>query len=683
MAKETPQDPYIWLEDVDGEKALDWVRTNNDRTLKRLEADPKYASFVSEAGAILTATDRIPYGASRGGYIYNFWQDKVHVRGIWRRCTAASYGQDAPAWETLLDIDALAKTEGKNWVYKGVDCLEPDNKRCLVKLSDGGKDATTIREFDLEKRAFVADGFVLPEAKTGVNWIDKDYLLVGTDWGKGSLTKSGYPRVLKRWRRGTPLADARVIFEGEADDMGVWPWVDRGPEGTVVLIYRALTFFTSELYSLEGEKMQQKFALQPSAKTRGIFRNSVLVSLREAWTVGEKTYPAGALVALPLNALRQGKVGQIDVLFEPTSTRSVASVSITKDHVYVAVLDTVKSVLLRYAKTDKGWVNSRVELPKTGTIRVVSSNAFESDVYVNYEDFKTPDALMHLKEDAKPRTIKSLPARFAHEGVTVEQRFATSKDGTKVPYFFVTKQTNDDDSKRAKPTLLYGYGGFEISLQPSYMATFGKLWLERGGSFVIANIRGGGEFGPSWHAAARKENRQRAFDDFLAVAKHLIETKVTTPEQLGIMGGSNGGLLVGAAFTQAPSLFGAVVCQVPLLDMMRYTKLLAGASWAAEYGDPSDPKMAQVIRQYSPYHNLKKGVKYPEVFFITSTRDDRVHPGHARKMAAKMQGLGAPYLYYENMDGGHAASANQNQRAKRTALEFVYLWNKLGPSAKR
>jgi prolyl oligopeptidase len=672
-------DPFTWLEEVESEKALTWVKARNAETLKALEGDAQYAGFLKDMIGIYTATDRIPYGRYRGGYVYNFWQDKKSVRGVWRRTDLKSYQTDTPKWDVLLDLDALAKAEDENWVYKGVDCMAPAYELCMVRLSRGGKDASVFREFDLKSRAFVKGGFALPEAKSSTSWLDENTLFVGTDWGKGSQTKSGYPRVVKIWSRGTPLKDAKTFFEGDVADVGVWPSVWDRPDGQHVVAYRSKTFFTATFWYRMPDGSSVQLPLQESAKLHGFFKKEVIFSLREAWTVSGKTYPIGTVLAAPLKTLLAGQVGTPVVIYTPTKRSSVQSIAMAKDDLYIAVLDTVKGVLLRgELKADRSWTLTSVDLPKNGSLRVVSHNSSEDLIFINYEDFKTPDVLYsYQRGDAKPRAMRSLPKRFNADGVTVVQNMATSKDGTKIPYFLVKPAKAAKDGKM--PTLLYGYGGFEISLTPRYMSTFGKLWLERGGAFVIANIRGGGEFGPAWHKAAKKLNRQRAFDDFIGVAEDLLARKITTPKHLGIMGGSNGGLLVGATFTQRPDLFNAVVCQVPLLDMLRYTKLLAGASWAAEYGDPEDPKMREAILKYSPYQNLKKDMTYPKVFFITSTRDDRVHPGHARKMAARMMAYGKPIHYFENIEGGHAASANQNQRAERKALEFVYLWQQLAP----
>ena len=643
-----------------------------------LVQDPRYQVFYEQAQAIVNATDRIPYGRYRGGFVYNFWQDGQNVRGLWRRTTLASYQTDRPEWDVILDFDKLAKEEGENWVYKGVSCLAPEHARCMLKLSRGGKDASVNREFDLKTRRFVEGGFEIPEAKSAVSWLDENTLLVGTDWGEGSLTKSGYPRTARLWKRGTKLADAVQIFEGDAKDVGTWGGVTHRPDGDVLSVSRMTTFFTGEHWVSRTGTDLKKLPIQDSAELQAFFQGQVLISLREAWTVGETTYPQGALLSFGLDAfLKSGTLPAIQTLYVPDERSSISSVSATRTALYVTLLENVKGKLNKFVlDAAKGtWSSSSVALEGTGTIAVSSIDAFSDTIFINYEGYLMPDQLFVYEGGADaPRSMKSLPQRFAAPDAVVQQLEATSADGVKVPYFLISPKKETAKS----PVLLYGYGGFEVSLTPRYMASFGKLWLERGGAFVIANIRGGGEFGPRWHKAALKENRQRAFDDFIAVGEDLVQRGLTTPAQLGIMGGSNGGLLMGASFTQRPDLFGAVVCQVPLLDMLRYTKLLAGASWAAEYGDPDTPEMRSVIKKYSPYHNLASGKTYPKVFFLTSTKDDRVHPGHARKMAARMLAMDKPVFYYENTEGGHSASANQKQRARRLALEFVYLSKMLG-----
>ncbi len=678
---------YQWLENIEGADALSWVRTENKKTLDVFEKDPRYERFLTATDTMLNATDRIAYGQYRGGHVYNFWQDETNVRGILRRTSLASYQTEAPQWETILDVDELAKNENENWVYKGSICLEPNYSKCLLRLSRGGTDASVYREFDMDSKAFVSDGFVVPQAKAGVSWINENELLIGTDWGEGSLTQSGYPRQTRLWKRGQPLEKATLIYEGELADVGVWPGsFDLQTEGdqahdSAAVIIRAKTFYTTEVYWVADGKAV-KLPLPDTVEPKNMFKGNLLVSLRKPWTVNSHTYPSGALVGLPFEALTKGDTTGAVMVWAPTERSSLEQVAVTQNTLYLSVLEDVKSRIyqLRQDKTETGLEalkRQEIALPGTGTARIASAYSSETVAFVNFESFTTPDQLMSINDtENTPTLIDALPPRFDAEGTAVQQFMATSKDGEKIPYFLVTPKGYTANGNT--PTLLYGYGGFEISLTPSYRATYGKLWLERGGAYVIANIRGGGEFGPRWHQAALKENRQRAYDDFAAVATDLINRKVTRPERLGIAGGSNGGLLVGVTFTQRPELFNAVVCQVPLLDMLRYTKLLAGASWAGEYGDPEDPKMRSVIQAYSPFHNLSKSKQYPQVFFVTSTKDDRVHPGHARKMAAKMQGMGHPIYYFENIEGGHSASANLKQTAKRISYEFVYLSRQLG-----
>ena len=675
-----PADPFLWLEEIEGEKALSWVKERNKETLGQFESDAHYSTFLSQAEAILNAKDRIPYGSLREGYVYNFWQDEVNVRGLWRRAPLSAYREASIKWESILDLDALALKEKENWIYKGATCAPPTFKRCLLRLSRGGKDASVYREFDVEAKSFVKGGFMLPEAKSDAEWIDEDTLLVGTNWGEGSLTASGYPRVVKMWRRGQPLDQATTVKEGIKKDIGVWPGVLHDGESSLWMTIRSLTFFTAEYELMRAKGEMLKIPVQESAELKGFYRGHLLFSLREAWTVKGETYPQGALIAFSANALMTGTeaLPPIHVVYAPDQHTSIQSVKVSKSGLMLSLIEHVKGKVMRFEIDASGqWTSAEVPLPKNGSISIVSASPFEETLFFNYENQITPDQLFEYHpKDGMVKTLKQLPHRFNAKGLVVNQYFVKSADGTKVPYFVMHKRDLPFDG--TTPTLLYGYGGFEVSLTPRYSAAVGKLWLERGGAYAIANIRGGGEYGPRWHKAALKENRQRAYDDFMAVAEDLIKRKVASPKTLGVMGGSNGGLLMGVALTQRPELFNAIVCQVPLLDMYRYTQLLAGASWAAEYGDPKDPKMWSVISRYSPYHNLKETVKYPKTFFLTSTKDDRVHPGHARKMVAKMMGAGHPVYYYENTEGGHSAGANLKQHAKRYALEYVYLSQRLG-----
>lgn len=676
---EAPADPFLWLENIEGPKALTWVKERNDETLGEFEADERYSGFLNKAETILNATDRIPYGSVRGGKVYNFWQDETNIRGLWRRASLESYRTDSIKWETLLDFDALAKSEEENWVYKGVTCLAPEFTRCLLRLSRGGKDASVYREFDLTTKSFVKNGFALPEAKSDAEWVDENTLMVGTNWGEGSLTESGYPRIVKLWKRGEPLNDARLVMEGIEKDIGVWPGVMDDGENQVSMIIRSLTFFTAEYHIIGKDQKLIKLPLQDSAKLKGFYKGNILFSLREAWTTHGTTYPQGALLAFSAKEFAQtGELPALQSIYTPDAQTSIQGVSESKSGLFISMIEDVKGKVLRFdVDADGKWTSSPVPLPTTGSVSVASATPFDKTVFFNYEDHITPDRLFEYDTPANKLTVlKTLPGRFDSTGLAVHQYFVKSKDGEKIPYFVIHRK--DIPLTNSTPTILYGYGGFEISLTPRYSAASGKLWLERGGAYAISNIRGGGEYGPRWHKAALRENRQRAYDDFIAVAQDLIDRKITSPKHLGIMGGSNGGLLVGVALTQRPDLFNAVVCQVPLLDMYRYTKLLAGASWAAEYGDPENPEMWKVISQYSPYQNLRKETNYPKAFLLTSTKDDRVHPGHARKMVAKMMKQGHPVYYYENTEGGHSAGANLKQHAKRYALEYVYLSKQLG-----
>ena len=673
-------DPFLWLEQVEGERALKWVHERNSECFDELETDELYEVFLSQAEKLLNAKDRIPYGSIRGKHIYNFWQDAEHVRGIIRRTTPESYRLAEPEWETVLDIDALAKAENENWVYKGISWLTPNYKLCLVKLSRGGTDASEHREFDTTAKRFVEDGFVLPEAKSGVAWLDSDTLLVGTNWGEGSLTESGYPRVAKLWKRGTSLAEAKTIFEGRPEDIGIWPRVMNFGEETLALVEQSLTFFTGAYHVLGYDGKLMRLPLQKSADLAGFYAGRLLFTLREAWEGAGRTYKQGALLAInAANFKATGNLPAIEIIYIPDDRSSVEGITVSRSGLYITLLQNVKGRILRFIVNPQNgkWTSKPLPLPQNGAVSVSAASPHSDTIFINYEDHVTPDKLSEYNARAhKLIELKSLPERFDSGELEVHQYMVRSVDGTEIPYFVIHRKGLKPDG--GTPTILYGYGGFEISLKPSYSATIGKLWLERGGAYAVANIRGGGEFGPRWHKAALRTQRQRAYDDFIAVAEDLAKRRITSSRYLGISGGSNGGLLVGAILTQRPDLLNAVVCRVPLLDMIRYTKLLAGASWAAEYGDPEDPKMRDAILRYSPYQNVFPDRKYPKVFIETSTKDDRVHPGHARKMVARMRDQGHEVLYYENTEGGHAAGANLKQHARRYALEYVYFSRQLG-----
>ena len=667
-------DPHLWLEEVLGDKPLAWVKQHNAVTTKELEARPGFSALQARLKTILNSKERIPYVSKEGEYYYNFWRDAQHVRGIWRRTTLAQYQLAEPAWETVIDLDQLAAGEHENWVWGGASCLYPKGERCLISLSRGGGDAKVVREYDVAKRAFVDGGFTLPEAKGSASWIDADTLFVSTDFGPGSMTSSGYPRIIKQWQRGTPLPQAQTVYEAKADDLSAAAYKDFTPGYEHQFIERQIDFYSGEMFLRDGATLTK--VPKPDDATAFTVRDQLIITLRSDWKVKGKTYPQGALLATDFKAFMQGKQ-DLEVLFAPTATSSLDNVTPTKSAILVTTLDKVKNRLTELRHVDGKWLRRSVDAPKLGTLATSALDPVESDQYfLTVTDFLNPTTLYLGTAQSDKRTkIKSLPAFYDAAPYKVEQFESTSKDGTKVPYFAImNKKTRFDGSN---PTVLYGYGGFEVSLKPSYSGTTGVAWLEKGGVYVLANIRGGGEFGPRWHQAALKENRQRAYDDFISVAQDLIKRKVTSPRHLGIMGGSNGGLLTGAVLVQRPDLFNAVVSQVPLLDMRRYNKLLAGASWMGEYGDPDVPEQWAYISKYSPYQNVFKDKKYPRVLFTTSTRDDRVHPGHARKMVAKMEEQGHDVLYWENTEGGHAGAANNDQQALMWALTYTFLHEQL------
>lgn len=667
-------DPYLWLEDVEGEKALAWVKAQNALSTRELEASPDFEPIRKRLLAIMDSREKIPYVSKHGAYYYNFWKDEKSVRGIWRRTTLAEFKKADPAWETVLDLDQLAADEKENWVWKGYDIFYPDYDRCLLFLSRGGADAKVVREFDVITKKFVPNGFVLPEAKSEVAWRNKNALYVGTDYGTNSMTSSGYPRIIKEWVRGTPLSEARTVFEGKTEDVSVDPSVIHDHGHTYEFIRRGVTFFTSQQFIRRGDAWVK--IEKPDDAGVGTYDDQMLLRLRSDWTVGGKTYAAGSLLAAEFEACLKGQQSFYP-LFVPSERRSLADTTDTKNYLIIKELENVRNKLFILKRSKGEWVRTPMDAPEFGSVTVNGIDPDESDDYfMSITDFLTPSSLYLGTIGQKNREkLKNLPEFFDANGLEISQHEATSKDGTKIPYFQVSRKGLLLDGKN--PTLLYGYGGFEISMVPSYSASVGSSWLEKGNVYVLANIRGGGEFGPKWHEAARKQNRQRAYDDFIAVAEDLVAQKVTSPAHLGIQGGSNGGLLMGVMLTQRPDLFKAVVCQVPLLDMRRFNKLLAGASWMDEYGNPDKGEEWNYIGKYSPYQNVRKESKYPRVLFTTSTRDDRVHPGHARKMVALMKEQGHDVLYYENTEGGHGGAANNRQAAFMSALAYTFLLQEL------
>lgn len=677
------EDPYLWLEEVDGEKALEWVRAENESTAKRLQSGPLFEQLYQQAKTILNASSRLPSVYQEEAWLYNFWRDEKNPRGIFRRTSLAEFATDEPEWEIVIDIDALNRKESKQWVFKGMSCLPEHPEFCLVRLSPGGGDAVVTREFNAVNKTFVEDGFYLPVSKGSTSWIDADTVFVATDFGQGSMTDSGYPKIAKRWKRGTSLSAAELIHEGEIESVSVSAFRLHSAGGDIDLVRESITFWTSKRYQLiDGSK--QLLELPLSASINGAFQGRLIISLKEDWSRADTTYRQGTVLIADTTALHTGGNGVIDVLIESDEFTVVQSVTTTNDTVLVTVLENVRGRIYRYSPGKEGrWHHSLVNFPDNGSITITSTDDASGNFFASYESFTSPPALYYVaSEDWQPHKIKSQSPSFDGSRYKTEQYFATSADGTKIPYFVVLPKDTIRDGSH--PTHIFSYGGFRNSLKPSYSGSYeklsgayGKLWLDRGGIFVLANIRGGGEFGPAWHAAALKEKRPRAFEDFEAVAQDLFKRKITSPKHLGIEGRSNGGLLVGATMTRRPDLYGAVICGVPLLDMKRYHKLLAGASWMAEYGDPDVPEEWEFIKKYSPYQNLSEGVDYPAVFFYTSTRDDRVHPGHARKMAARMKALGQEVWYYENMEGGHGGSSTNDQLAYRLALAYTHLWTQL------
>jgi len=674
------EDPYLWLEDVGGEKPLAWVREQNAASQQTIESDPGFAKLKDELLAILDSDAKIPGVYKQGEFFYNFWTDKQNQRGVWRRTTLDEYRKANPKWETLIDLDALNKAEGENWVWHGASCLRPKVKgepyvRCLVSLSRGGADADVTREFDLSTKDWVKDGFFRPEAKGDLSWIDEDTVYVATDFGEGSMTTSGYARIVKEWKRGTPMSEAKVVYEGVPTDMAVDAQHDSTPGFERDFVRRALAFYNDELY-LRGKDGTLTKIDVPNSAQKNVYREWLMLELREPLEIGGKSFAAGSLIATNFDDFLAGK-REFSVMFAPDEHSSLAGFGATRDHYFINVLEDVKNRVYLVKPGAETWERTLLpNLPEFGTISVSAVDDEDSnDFFMTVTDYLTPSSLYLGSIGGKaPELLKSLPAFFDAESFTVSQNFATSKDGTKVPYFLVSKKDMALDGKN--PTLLYGYGGFEISLTPGYNPAVGKGWLEQGGTYVVANIRGGGEYGPRWHQAALKQNRLRAYEDFAAVAQDLFARNITSPKYLGIQGGSNGGLLMGNMTVLYPELFGAVVCQVPLLDMKRYSHLLAGASWMAEYGDP-DTSDWEFIKTFSPYQNVSKDAKYPPVLFTTSTRDDRVHPGHARKMFARMKEQGHDVSYYENIEGGHGGAADNGQRAYMQALAYTFLKQKL------
>ncbi|MCP3392121.1 prolyl oligopeptidase family serine peptidase [Bradyrhizobium sp. CCGB12] len=673
------EDPFLWLEEIDGPRALAWARAENDKTLAALQSDPRYHRFYEEALGILQAKDRIPYVSLERQGLDNFWQDESHVRGIWRHTTFNSYRSPEPHWETILSIDELAVTEKKNWVFKGVSCLPPEERLCLVELSDGGKDAVFIREFDRYAKAFVPTGFDLPEGKQSVSWVDRDTILIARDWGEGTMTPGGYPFIVKELKRAQPLVQAREVFRGEPNDAMTAPFVLRDSEGKIHAIgaMRAISFFEQE-YVLFGPDGPIKLNLPKRANIVGIASDRLIVTLDEDWAPsGSTDFAAGSIVSYDLAEWKQDPLRATpSVVFQPEARHALSGLAVTKNVLILTILDNVQSKAFTYSYDQGTWRAAPIPLSVNKNVSLSAARAETDEVLFTVSSYLVPTSLWHFDAATKRLEIlKTTPPRFNASSHVVEQFEAASLDGTRIPYFLV--RPKNATLGEPIPTLLTGYGGFQASLLPSYAGAMGRLWLEQGNAYVVANLRGGGEFGPRWHKAAQGATKQRTWDDFIAVAEDLIRRKITSPGRLGVIGGSQGGLLVGTAITQRPDLFNAAIVEVPLLDMLRFTKLGAGASYIGEYGDPAVTEQRGWLEAYSPYQKLAQGKNYPVPFILTSTKDDRVHPAHGRKAAARLAALGQPYFYFENFEGGHSAGANLLEQARRLALEYTYASKRL------
>ncbi len=670
MAGDALGDPYLWLEDVTGDEALDWVRAHNAPTVAEFAGDD-FEAMRAAALEVLDTDARIPYVRRRGKYLYNFWRDAANPRGLWRRTTLDSYRSDTPDWDVLIDVDQLGRADDENWVWAGADVIEPDHTRALIALSRGGSDAAVVREFDMATREFVEGGFELPEAKTHISWADPDTVLVGTDFGPDSLTESGYPRLVKRWWRGLPLAQAETVFAGARGDVIVAAGVDRTPGFERTLLRRAVDFFNDDVYQLRGDELVCIDA--PTDATVSVHRQWLLIELRTDWLTGTASYAAGSLLAADYDEFLDGTAA-LSVVFEPDEHTSLHHYAWTRDRLVIVTLCDVAGRV--ETVTPGTWRRHPVnDVPDNTNTVIAAADHTGDEVFLDSSGFDTPSRLLCGSAGGALQEIKSAPGFFEADGISVTQHFVASRDGTPIPYFVVAPRD------AAGPTLLSGYGGFEVARTPGYDGVLGRLWLAHGGTYVLANIRGGGEYGPSWHTQAMREGRHLVAEDFAAVATDLVDRGITTVRRLGAQGGSNGGLLMGIMLTQYPQLFGALVCQVPLLDMRRFHLLLAGASWVAEYGDPDDSSDWEFISKYSPYHHISADVKYPPVLITTSTRDDRVHPGHARKMTAALEAAGHQVSYYENIEVGHAGAADNAQIAFKAALSYSFLWRVLGATA--
>lgn len=661
-------DPYLWLEEVDGAKALEWADKQNKISDEAITTRPVFVELRNRYLQVYNDSEKLIYPGMTGDWSYNLWQDATNERGLWRRMTKMDYLAGKENWETVLDLDQLSAKEGRKWVFGGASWLGPENRYCLLTLSDGGKDESVIREFDAVTREFTEGGFSISESKGSAAWIDQDHILVATNYGPGTMTSSGYPSIAKIWKRGDDPAAAVMVHQTDTANMGVFVSSSYRNGKQNIFLNDRIGFYEGSTWILTTDGMK-KLDIPKDANSSGIFRDEMMLHLQSDWEVNGETFSTGTLVSFNIPSFLSGTTA-VKTIYSPGERESLLGIMATRDFL---VLSTTSNVLGRVQilrPSAGGWSSEKVSVPEMGTIGLAGASDLSNDYFFTFSNPVTPVTLYH-GDGQKISALRHQKNYFNAENLTVNQYEAISADGTRIPYFIVHRTDMINDG--SNPTLVYGYGGFNSAMRPGYSAITGIGWLEKGGVYVLANIRGGGEFGPEWHHAALREKRQRAYDDFFAVAEDLINKKITSPEHMGAYGWSNGGLLAGVALTQRPDLWNAVIIGAPLLDMKRYSKMLAGASWMDEYGNPDLPSDWEFISKYSPYQNVKKDVKYPLPLFVTSTRDDRVHPGHARKMAAKMLDMGHPLWYHETMEGGHGAASTNAQQAEMQALMYSYL----------
>ena len=679
------EDPYIWLEEIQGERALAKVDQWNADTEAVLTAQAEYPLAKAWARQILDDTRQIAMpDAIMGDQVTNLWRDADNPRGLWRTATLQSYLAGAPEWRTLIDVDQLGEDEGQSWVWHGANCLAPEYTRCLVSLSPGGTDADVVREFDIATGAFVEGGFTLPEAKSNVAWYDENTLFVGTDEGAGSLTDSGYPRLVKLWERGTDFAQARLIAEGEQTDISMNGFSVLDGETRYRFVRRGPSFWTSEYALVTDNGDTVPLPLPEDAEFEAVLGGFVIGKLNSPMETSAGTEQPGALLAWSLDDVLDGGDPQPFAVFRPSETQAVEQVAASENKLWVKVLDDVSGKLIELTPDATGWTERAMDLPANSTIQIAETSGTGDTAFVTVESMLTPPTLYAVPSEGEPVAIASEPAQFDASKFSVEQKFATSKDGTKVPYYLVRPA----GAEGPLPTLIHAYGGFRAAQTPKYLTAepyrsgpLGLFWVESGNAYVLANIRGGGEYGPRWHEDALREKRQNSFDDFHAVADDLVANRLASPGRIAASGRSNGGVLVGAVANQRPDLYGAIISGSPLIDMKRYNKLLAGASWMAEYGNPDVPADWAFMREWSPYQNMRDTPDVPAAFYYLSTLDDRVHPGHARKAAAKHEAWGQTFYYHEYREGGHSVGSDHEEDAKRAALLLAYLNREIGTGA--